>query len=487
MKSHCAAPKDDAIGRGDLATGFLRASGRDIVDGSGRQIRFRGVNIGGLLNWEGFLLGHPATESLVRKALREGLGMELYARLSARLLDAFYGERDAAYLASLGLNCARIPINYRHFEDDQAPFRLMKDGLRSLDRVIEINARHGIYSIIDLHAAQGWQNAGWHSDNHLGEPLTWDHPGYQDRIVWLWTEIARAYRDQAWVAGYNLLNEPMDLGGRVDAFYGRLMSEIRRVDPNHLFVLDPNYWASGYTWDLPGEVDSNIAYDIHLYPAIGEPGAGAYPGIDHWGEHWDRAAVEQQFLDASAWIRTRRAPILVGEFGPIDDPDPAIQASRVDLAGDQAQVFDRHGAGWTYWTYKDIGVAGLVRVDRTSPWLARLEPFIAKKRRLASDYWGTRPDLARKVQGTFGDVVEREFPADRSKPWGTARRVWNLLGEKLLGELLVDDFVACFRGLSGEELDAMADSFRFELCRPADALAGRLSAAAGGSRQSSST
>ena len=66
----------------------------------------------------------------------------------------------AEFFKSLGLNCIRIAINYRHFEDDDKPRVLKPEGLKHLDRVINACAQHGIYTIIDLHTVPGGQNGG---------------------------------------------------------------------------------------------------------------------------------------------------------------------------------------------------------------------------------------------------------------------------------------------------------------------------------------
>ena len=45
------------------------------------------------------------------------------------------------------------------------PRVLKKEGFKHLDRVIDLCAKHGIYTILDLHTAPGGQNPDWHSDN----------------------------------------------------------------------------------------------------------------------------------------------------------------------------------------------------------------------------------------------------------------------------------------------------------------------------------
>ncbi len=115
----------------------LQTSGSRIVTRSGIPVTLRGVAIGGWMNMESFILGYAANETQMRAALRRVLGEEGYARFFDRVLDVFFDDEDAALIASLGLNCLRIPVNYRHFEDDAAPFELKEEGFRILDRAID--------------------------------------------------------------------------------------------------------------------------------------------------------------------------------------------------------------------------------------------------------------------------------------------------------------------------------------------------------------
>jgi aryl-phospho-beta-D-glucosidase BglC (GH1 family) len=107
--------------------------------------------------------------------------------------------------ASTGLNLVRIPIHYRLFEDDMNPRVIRASGFKHLDRVVKLCAARGIYTIIDLHALPGAQNQHWHSDNPTHGALFWTHKDFQDRTVLLWEAIARHYRDEPWVAGYDLI------------------------------------------------------------------------------------------------------------------------------------------------------------------------------------------------------------------------------------------------------------------------------------------
>ena len=98
----------------------------------------------------------------------DALGADAGRKFFERLLDAVLAEDDIAFLKSCGVTVVRLPLNYRHFEDDTKPFVYREDGFARLNRVIEWCAKHGIYAILDLHAAQGWQSPDWHCDRTGG-------------------------------------------------------------------------------------------------------------------------------------------------------------------------------------------------------------------------------------------------------------------------------------------------------------------------------
>lgn len=76
------------------------------------------------------------------------------------------------------------------------PGVLKPEGFKHLDRAIAACAQHGIYTILDMHTAPGGQNGGWHSDHGAHIAGFWVHKDFQDRLVWLWTEVAKHYKDE---------------------------------------------------------------------------------------------------------------------------------------------------------------------------------------------------------------------------------------------------------------------------------------------------
>lgn len=77
----------------------------------------------------------------------------------------------------------RLPFNYRHFESDLRPHEYMAEGFRQLDRVIDLCGRYGIYVILDMHGAPGYQNPDWHCDNYTGETRLFKEKSCQDRMA----------------------------------------------------------------------------------------------------------------------------------------------------------------------------------------------------------------------------------------------------------------------------------------------------------------
>jgi hypothetical protein len=243
-----AAPKRGGVVRNFRPERPLHVDGEAIVDAEGNRVVLRGVGLGGWMNMENFITGHPATESQMRAAVTSVLGPERAERFFDRLLTRFFEDGDARLLADLGVNCVRIPVNCRHFERDERPFELREEGFERLDRVVRLCAEQGIHSVIDLHVVPGCQNQHWHSDNPTHVAAFWQHPHSQDRVVHLWQGFATRYRHEPWIAGYNLLNEPADPSGAVvGPFHDRLVAAIREIDADHIVFVDGNTYSTDFS------------------------------------------------------------------------------------------------------------------------------------------------------------------------------------------------------------------------------------------------
>ncbi|MGD8165957.1 glycoside hydrolase family 5 protein [Herbiconiux sp. P16] len=445
----------------DGGLAVLRVDGTRIVEGS-ETVRLRGFGLGGWMNMENFITGYPGAEFQQRKALRRAFGEDGYERFFDRFLDSFFTDDDAALLQSLGLNSLRIPFNYRHFEDDDAPFVIKPEGFRLLDRVVDACARHGIYTILDLHALPGAQNQHWHSDNPTQWASFWTHRHFQDRVVNLWEHLAEHYKGNPWVAGYNPVNEPADAdGSTIGPFYARLETAIRAVDPDHILFLDGNRFSTQF--DQLGDPMPNCVYTAHDYALPGFVDGGPYPGISR-GQYVDRDRVEQTFLDRTHYMRETGTPIWVGEFGPVYTGDPQRDEERYRLLQDQLEIYDRYDASWALWTYKDIGLQGLVTARSDSPYRRRIEPVVAKKARLGVDSWGSTDAGVRSILDPIEQLFATEFPDFQPYPWGAERWIHGHVRHVMLAEAMVGEFGRAFEGVGPAEAAELAGDFALQRC-----------------------
>jgi len=446
---------------------FLKVRRDLIVDEAGQEIRLRGFCVGGWMNLENFINGYPGHPQTFRAAMEKVLGRGKAGFFFDRMMNHFLAEDDIRFMAGLGVNTLRVPFNYRHFEDDAKPGRWKPSGFRRLDWVIDACGRHGIYMILDLHAAQGWQNPDWHSDNPSNLSLLWSHPHFQDRVVALWEEIARRYRRCPAVAGYNFLNEPVcGVPGGLPKLYRRLARAVRNHDRAHIFFLEGNAFSRDFS-EMGAVAGGNTVLSNHTYPTPGLE-AGRYPGRAG-GIFYDRAVLKRDQEAGTSFMAKRHLPVWTGEFGAIFRGGPR-DADRLRVVEDCISVFNELKHHWTIWTYKDCGMMGTVHLQPESPWLRLTAPYRKLKVKLGSETWGQLPGsvVARSIVALGSAVrrgaAERRYgidPAAFAMPFGLANR---MVGGMLVAEQLLPSFAGLFRGLSEKKLDEILQSFAFRNC-----------------------
>jgi hypothetical protein len=465
--------KDNPVFKGSL----LRVSGTSIVDASGNPVILKGAALGGYLNMENFITGYSGHEHEHRAQMSAVLGPEKAQFFFNRLIHYSFTESDAAFYASLGLNCLRLPFNYRHFIDDANPSVLKQSGFILLDRIVSICRQFGIYVILDLHAVPGGQNQDWHCDSGLARALFWDFKVFQDQVVDLWVAIAKHYAGEPVIAGYNPLNEPADPEHRrLIAWYARVERAIRAVDPDHILFLDGNTYAMDFSAFEAEPVLPNTVYACHDYAWMGFPGQEVYVGTEA-----QKATLRRQFERKVRFMRERGVPIWNGEFGPVYDDArkqdaEATNEARFGVLREQLSIYAESQVSWSIWLYKDIGYQGMVYVDPESPYMKLIAPFVAKKQRLGLDFWGCmdksgvkdvyEPFLRGLREMVGSELLQKKYPP----VWTFDRQVERVVRECLLSEYLGWEFAELFRGKTEEELEELARSFAFENCVKRDGL-----------------
>lgn len=267
---------------------FVRAQGTQIVDPNGNPIFFSGINLGNWLLWEGYLMmgdfnfkTHTQFFNDIKSAFNGNHTQAMEFEHQWRM--HYVTERAIADLKNLGFNSVRVPFHYNLFWDGT---QLTNRGFQYFDRVIEYCRAHGMYVLLDMHAAPGYQNPGDHSDNvnsNASQPrhtvTFWD--GNNVNIAaQVWRHIANRYRNEPVIWGYDLINEPVPQAGReyelLPSFI-TMRNAIRQVDNNHIIVAEGSWWGSDLTkidWMDPvtrsntgitARWDNNLVYQVHHY------------------------------------------------------------------------------------------------------------------------------------------------------------------------------------------------------------------------------
>ena len=464
---------------------LLHVKGNQIVDRQDQPVFLRGVCVGGWMNMEDFINGYPGPESGLRASVAQVLGAAKAEFFFDRWLDHFFAEEDVRFIKSLGCTVVRLPLNYRHFESDRAPFQYLEKGFARLDQAVKWCGRHGLYVIFDLHSVQGWQNTDWHCDNASRHSLFWTQKQFQDRFVALWQEFARRYKGNPVVAGYNVMNEPVtnapyglfDHNNYVPDFealnrvYRQVVKAIRAIDPQHIIFLEGDLFSSRFeSMDAPEALGGNIVYSSHNYNGAGF-GPGPYPSAEKgWGSAWQ----EKIFSEASGTRFTLKhnVPLWVGEFGAAYNGPEREIPDRLRALDDQIAVFNRNSAHWTMWVYKDVFVMGWMQVSPESDYFRTVVPILKGKQAVSADFWmgwaaptpvrNSVDTLAVQIQETLADVGVDVHVDQRFVEQSVLSGYTSLLMQPA--------FAGLFAGMSETRLDEILSSFRFSNCHPHQGL-----------------
>lgn len=139
---------------------MLRNTEGRITDSTGKEIRLNGINLGGWLMMEGYLTGgRNIPEQAFLALLNKKMGGRNTQNLLKHFRTNFITEADIENIKKLGFNCVRLPFHYRIMTGSQ--FREAADYLHS---AVKYCKKHGVYCILDMHAAPGSQSTDWHAN-----------------------------------------------------------------------------------------------------------------------------------------------------------------------------------------------------------------------------------------------------------------------------------------------------------------------------------
>lgn len=340
---------------------MLKADGKVLRDngGKGDIVQLKGVNAGGYLLQEFWMTPTGWSENVsaeedIFAVLEERFGKETREELVALYQDNYWTEEDFDFCRELGINCIRLPFWYRNLVDENGDF--YSDWSKRMDWFVEEAGKRQIYVILDMHGAPGSQNGSDHSAKDGGdhkeeasEFFFGDKAGENQELYYeIWEELAEHYKDNPWVAGYDLLNEPYctyrynssksadELHRLLWDIYNTAYEKIRRIDGNHLIIMEA-------TWDpadLPDPKEygwENIMYEYHNY---------LYDDYDN--EAGGQITNMQNKLNLIAEA-DYNVPSYMGEFAYFNN---------LEAWDEGVALINDCGLNWTTWTYKVVDEYG---------------------------------------------------------------------------------------------------------------------------------
>ncbi len=317
---------------------FLKAQGQNIVNQSGDKVLLRGVGLGNWMLPEGYMwkFGNQADRPRrIEKLVSDLIGPEQADRFWAEFRKNYITEADVQRIAGLGYNSVRPALNARLFLTESDPPLRVNEGFELLDNLVKWCKARGIYVIIDMHGAPGGQTGQNIDDSANDKPELFMQTKHQDRLVDLWTAIAKRYQDEPAVAGYDLLNEPLpgrtgaaaQFKDQVEPLYQRITKAIRQVDQKHMIILEGMDWSNDWSV-FTKPFDGNLVYQFHYYC-------------------WDtpaRLKSIQHYVDMG---KRFNAPVWVGETGERDGT----------IYWATTEYFEANNIGWSFWPWKKMDAA----------------------------------------------------------------------------------------------------------------------------------
>ena len=342
-----------------------------------------------------------------------------------------FDATDAARMQSLGFNVVRLGIEWQALEPgsggpnqpkictpgvpgDPHEFNraLAESYLHHVAATVRLLSRYGIYTLLDMH--QDVYNAGFRGEgapdwavctddvpivptggrwsNNYSNPqldtavhhfwtndVVGDLQGQYDLV---WATVARYFRDDPWVVGYDPYNEPFStetqtaaqstFTGNLECFYTGsahtgflangasplvcpsdvpgegVIPSIEAVDHRHLIFVEPDiYWVTG--GNIPSQLGpmpfQRVVFNFHVYCGDRSPITGNPSDLLRCLQSEETAAAEQDItrLSMSSQYQSSGPAIFMSEFGA---------TTSTALAGFDTEWAGLNQVGWAYWAWK---------------------------------------------------------------------------------------------------------------------------------------
>ncbi len=277
-----------------------------------------------------------------------------------------FPEEDFAWIEEMGMNFARLPLDYRCWIEGGDWTRLREPVLKEIDQAVAFGDKHGVHVQINFHRAPGYTVA-----QPAEEKSVWVDDEAQRVCARHWGAFAKRYKGVPnRRLSFNLFNEPAVIAPDAHRKVVGLMAEaIREHDPGRLIVCDGRQWGNTPPMELVGLEVAAATRGYQPMP-ISHWQASWVNGSDQWPEPtyphkegnrvWDQDYHRRFFIRPWKALEEKGVGVMVGEFGAHNrTPHGVVLAWMRDCLANWKEA----GWGWALWNLR--GSFGIIDSGRS--------------------------------------------------------------------------------------------------------------------------
>lgn len=316
-----------------------------------------------------------------QKGVNLGGWISQFAKYDIEHFDTFITKKDIDYIASLGFDHVRVPVDYNVLEDEEG--NPIDSGFKYLTDCLEWCKANNLHMLIDLHECYGYS---FDPLKDMDRRKFFYDEALQERFFKLWERIAETFKNDQDTVAFEPLNEVVlqEVAEAWNGIVAKYIKRMRAICPDAWIVIGGvmyNHVSNVKLLDPPA--DDKIVYNFHCYEPFLFTHQGAY-WVDYMPKDFrveyplpiedyrriSKEAIDVDngvifmdevkelgpdffeiiFKDALIAAEKNNAPLYCGEYGAIDLSD---NKSKINWLRDIHTAFKNHNIGRALWNYKE--------------------------------------------------------------------------------------------------------------------------------------
>jgi len=202
------------------------------------------------------------------------------------------------HIRDAGFQSIRVPVKWSAHAAKDAPYAIDAEFFKRIDWVLDQAEANKLNVVLNCHH---YDEMNKEPDNHL------------PRLISLWEQIAKRYKDRPASVVFELLNEPQDklVDDKWNSVIPPVMKTVRATNPTRPVIVGPPFWNG--IWALPKlklPDDPFLILTVHYYDPYKFTHQGApwgsedvrkLTGLKWEGTEGELKAMRDSFDRAEAW------------------------------------------------------------------------------------------------------------------------------------------------------------------------------------------